>query len=322
MGMPEEPTSPYEPDLAGAPGVAGGKKKKKPKADEERETREEMAASYGWALTVLKSNGELWRLFLRAVDKKFSVARFTAELRNTRWFKRHSATWREDYVLKKSDGAEWKRRRDQMIAKMADQATEMGVTVPRKNLEKMAALAMAFQWDDATVRNNIARYLAQAKGGQGYGGEAGRAEEELRQYALDMGVTLSDASVKKWLQAIIAKSGTVEQYKGWIRNQAMQSFAALAAYIKQGQTVRQLAEPYMQSMGEILELNPASLTLRDPTIRSALSAAGKDGKGGMMSLTDFENMLRQDPRWLKTKNARTTLIDIGNGVLKDFGLIG
>ena len=39
-----------------------------------------------------------------------------------------------------------------------------------------------------------------------------------------------------------------------------------------------------------------------------------------MSLTDFEESIRKDPRWGSTLNAQNTIESYGHSVLKDFGL--
>lgn len=81
-----------------------------------------------------------------------------------------------------------------------------------------------------------------------------------------------------------------------------------------------LASPYMQSMGNILEVNPGELDLFNPTIRKALQATDDKGQPTSKPLWQFENELRKDPRWLKTKNAQDSLLSAGHQVLSDFGL--
>jgi len=294
----------------------------KKKADKvTAQTREEMAQSYGWALSVLKANTELWNLFNKAVKGTWTREKFKAELQSTKWFKKHAATWREDWIQQKQDPASWKQNKyDPKYADIQDMAATLGSHLTPALLNWMTRQALAYSWSDAQIRNHLANHVYATKA-EGYSGQAATAEDELRTYAADMGVQLSDANVKKWLRSIIAQSATTEQYKGWIKQQAANSFAGLAQYIKQGQTVRQLADPYMQSMANILEINPASLTLQDPTIKRALSGVKeKDGVTNMMSLTQFEDSLRQDPRWLTTHNAKGTAADLAAGILSDFGL--
>jgi hypothetical protein len=57
----------------------------------------------------------------------------------------------------------------------------------------------------------------------------------------------------------------------------------------------------------------------DPTIQTALK---NNGNKGAMNLTDFDRMLRNDPRWSKTQNAREEAAGYAQSILKSFGLIG
>lgn len=289
----------------------------------EAEIREEMAAKYGWAISFLKANPELWRLFLKAVEGEWLTDKFVSELRNTKWYKTHSDTQRKNALLKKTDPETWQRRFEAKKAEIQDMSVQLtGVYLTNGQASLVAKNAMDFEWNSAQLRNTLSMYLKQVAGTKGhYGGEAGTAEQELRQYAADQGVTLSDPTIKKWLKGIIAQRNTVQDYKAWIQGQAESAYGGLSTYIRQGKTVRQLADPYMQEMASILEENPMGISLKNPLIAGALGGVGPDGKPAMMSLGAFRQQLMKDPRYLKTKGARDKAMDVGNEILKNFGLI-
>lgn len=296
----------------------------KPTKQDQAEIQEKMAAQYGWAITFLKSNHELWRLFMSAVEGEWTTDQFVGKLRNTQWFKKNGDTARKNAVLKSTDPETYQRRFDAKKAEIQDMSVQLtGVYLTNGQASLVAKHAMDFDWNEAQLRNTLSLYLKQVGGTHGhYGGEAGTAEEELRQYAADQGVTLSDTTVKKWLKGIVAQRNTTQDYKSWIQGQAESQYGSLGGLIRQGKTVRQLADPYIQEMAQTLELNPAMIDLKDPTISGALSSASADGKGlTQMGLGAFRQKLRNDPRWTKTDAARTTAIDTGNAILKDFGLI-
>lgn len=286
--------------------------------------QEAAAAQYGWAISFLKSNHELWKLFTEAVQGGYTPDKFVAKLRNTKWFKTHSDIQRKNAVLQATDPATYSTRLQAKISQIQDMSVQMtGVYLSGAQASLVAKHAMDLDWNDAQLRNTLSTYLKQVGGTHGhYGGEAGAAEQELRSYAADQGVTLSDTTIQKWLKGIVAQRDTLQDYKSWIQGQAESQYGALGGLIKQGKTVRQLADPYIQQMADTLELNPAMIDLKDPTIAGALSSASADGKGlAQMSLGAFRQQLRNDPRWTKTDAARTTAIDVGNGILKDFGLM-
>ncbi len=282
-----------------------------------------LAKQYGWSVAVLRSVPELWRLFLRALEGEWEPGKFISQLRETKWFKTHSATYRENWVQKISDPDTWSERIDAKQAEVEDLSVQLtGVSLSRAQARSIAEKSLLFGWNDAQMRNTLSAYLKQVGGGTGhYGGDAGTAEMELRQYASDQGITLSGTTLAKWLKAIVAQKNTVQDYKAWIMSQAESAYGGLAEYIRSGKTVRQLADPYMQEMADILEMNPAGIDLKNPLIADALQWANPDGKSGLMSLGAFRRKLKADPRYMQTKKARDDVLDVGNAVLKDFGLM-
>lgn len=83
-----------------------------------------------------------------------------------------------------------------------------------------------------------------------------------------------------------------------------------------GNDLSTIYSPYKQAMASVLELNPNSIDMNDPTLRSAI------GPNGEMPLYDFQNALRKDNRWQYTNNAKTAVADSVTQVLKDFGFMG
>jgi hypothetical protein len=156
-------------------------------------SKAEMAANYGWALSFLKSNKELWKLFNRAVDKNYNVNRFVAELRNTKWFKKHSDTYRQQAVLQKTDPATFKQNSAAMRNKIHDMATAAGADLTSKELDMISHNAQFFGWDEGMIKNSLANYIDQMGQSGHYGGDAGQAEGELRDYAYKMGLKLHDS---------------------------------------------------------------------------------------------------------------------------------
>ena len=59
-----------------------------------------------------------------------------------------------------------------------------------------------------------------------------------------------------------------------------------------------------------------TITLDDPTLRSAISPTGE------LSLYDFQKALRKDPRWQYTNNAKESVSNSVLKVLQDFGFRG
>ena len=133
---------------------------------------------------------------------------------------------------------------------------------------------------------------------------------------------LSDSAATEYANKIVAGVLDANTAYNTIRESAASAFPQLADKIKAGIDLKTLADPYIQSMSNILEIPSTAVDLFDPKIRSALSFTLPDGKVGTKSIYDFEKELRQDPRWQYTSNAKKTVADSTLRVLQDFGFQG
>lgn len=286
---------------------------KKPKS------QKEWAEYYGWALALLNSDPSLKKLFDDAVKNDYTREKFVAELRKTKWYQNNGESARQTLALKFTDPETWRQRVRVIYANIQQLAGQMGIKSSWQTMWDMAEDALMFGWDNAQLRSALSKYLSGGKNGI-YGGEAGDAAEQLRQYAYQMGIRIDESSINSWLKGILNGSRTIQDYKGYLQKMAIAAFPTLADDIKGGLSVRDIASPYMEAMGRILEINSAELDLFDPTIRSALTnVSPESGKAELKPLWQFENELRKDPRWLQTNNAREGLNGVAHSVLKDFG---
>lgn len=153
-------------------------------------------------------------------------------------------------------------------------------------------------------------------------GPAGDYFIKLKNFAGNNGIRLSDEAATTYANQIVGEAVSEDTVLSTIRESAATAFPSLAEKIKNGINLKTLADPYIQSMSDILEVPASSVDLFDPHIRSALSYTMKDGAVGTKSIYDFERELRKDPRWQYTEKARTEVAGATMQVLRDFGLQG
>jgi hypothetical protein len=153
-------------------------------------------------------------------------------------------------------------------------------------------------------------------------GPSGKYFVALKNLAADNGVRLSDSAATSYSNKIVA--GVIDENTAFntIRESAANAFPSLSDKIKAGIDLKTLADPYIQSMSNILEVSDASIDLFDPKIRNAMAFTLPDGKIGTKSIYDFEKELRQDPRWQYTNKAREQAASVATTVLRDFGFMG
>jgi hypothetical protein len=142
------------------------------------------------------------------------------------------------------------------------------------------------------------------------------AVQSLNAVAAANGVPLDPLQLADWSKRI-AGGESVDSFKSIIRDMASRGQPEnIKKLLGQGVDLTAIYQPYKQQMAAILELNPESISLNDPTLRSAI------GPDKEMTLYDFQKALRKDPRWQYTSNAKESVASSVQQVLKDFGFMG
>ncbi len=281
---------------------------------------EEMAAQYGWAYSFLKSEPSLGDLFDRMVKENWTQSKFNAELANTDFWKNNADVTRQALQLKATDPASWNAAINANKLVIQQLASKMGAAVPDSMLPKMAEDMQMYGMTEDNLRPILADYIDFSK--NNLNGEAGMHEHNMRQFASDMGVDMSQDSIKNYAQLLVKGMATQDDYQNFIREQAISAFPAFTQQIQGGVKVKDIANPYIQSMAQSLEMNPFDITLKDPLIKQALNGTNQDGKPSGLTVGDFQTMLRGDPRWRSTQQAQDKAMNIGRSVLRNMGVIG
>lgn len=282
-----------------------------------------LAEQYGYAEALFNSNPELKQLFAQAVKNTWTTDMFTAKLRGTTWWKTHDQNERNYLISVSSDPATAKANMAQAMTTIRQQAAQMGLDVNSKAIQdKLQGLAynqLAKGWNSNQIQYTLGSYLNIDP--NHLLGDAGSQFDQLHQYAYSMGVTQGAAWYQDAVRKIEQGVGTLEDYKSQMNKLAKSAYPQFSAQIDAGQTVHDLASPYMSSMSQILEINPGSINLTDPLIKNALGYKDPStGKVGSQPLWSFEQTLRADPRWAKTQNAQDSTMQAAHKVLVDFGM--
>ena len=106
-------------------------------------------------------------------------------------------------------------------------------------------------------------------------------------------------------------------------NQAAAKFTPFADRIRAGETVRDIAMPYIDAMAQTLELNPQDVSLSDSMIQRWLQGQSVEGQPpAATAVWQAKQELRKDPRWGKTKNAWDAVGQLAGTLGKTFGMTG
>lgn len=268
--------------------------------------RDEIEREYGLAYALFKAFPELSDLLDSAVKGNWDPSKFQVELRQTDWFKNHSDVWRQNQALKYADPATYQERLANSRTLVKNLSGSFDADLSKKALKRLSERALLFGWSEDQIRDTLANYVRPGADGH-YEGQLATIEEQLRNTAMRNGVRIGKKQLRGWMRNIVRGNASQEQFQTHIRDVAAKTFSAYGDQIRGGMDLMDVASPYMQSMSEILELNPSSIDLYDKTIRRALSYRDEKGEPVPMSVTDFEDSLRADKRWQYTDNAREQL---------------
>jgi hypothetical protein len=265
---------------------------------------DKLEQQYGLSYALFKAFPELNGLLQDAIKHHWTASKFQVELRQSDWFKKHSDTWRKNIALKYSDPSTYRQRLTQTISSFRNLAESVGVTLSHDALRHAAEQSFLFGWDEGQTRDYISKYVHPNTMGD-YGGDLAGIEQSVNTLAYQNGIKLSPNQVKGWMQAVARGDMSQEEMNTNIRNVAAQTFSLYGDQIRGGANLYDIASPYVQAMASTLELNPGDLDLFDPSIRKALTGVKNDKNVyEPMSVTDFEDTLRQDKRWQFTQTAQ------------------
>jgi hypothetical protein len=156
-------------------------------------------------------------------------------------------------------------------------------------------------------------------GATGAKGKAGEQLADLQKVAAANGLDLQKAfgtQLPTWF-ASINKGESIETYKKQIRDVAKIGMPQnIASLLDNGIDLDAIYSPYKNVMASVLEINPESITLSDPVLRSAITGEKE------LPIYEFQRQLRKDTRWQYTNQAKEEVSDVALKVLRDFGFQG
>ena len=144
---------------------------------------------------------------------------------------------------------------------------------------------------------------------------------QMRQINQAYQIAIDGPSQRYWLQAIGSGRQTIENYQNSVIAQAKAQFPNLTGQFEQGQTFKQIIDPYRNIAAKLLEKDPEQLDfMGDPKWRHVVDYVDpKTGVHRTMSNVELEQYVKSQPEWNSTKNAVDTYSQIGQTLLQAFG---
>ena len=141
------------------------------------------------------------------------------------------------------------------------------------------------------------------------------ASQELMSVARANGITLSQNQIDSYNNDI-RNGKDINVIKNDIRATAgLGRPDNIKKLLAEGTDLETVYAPYKRTMATLLELDPNSIDLNDTALQSAIT--DKE-----LPIYEFRRMLKKDPRWQYTNNAREEVSSKVLRVLQDFGFQG
>jgi len=269
--------------------------------------------SEGFTLT--EAIAEIDRLKLASNEAGYAKA--ANILAKTAWYKNHGVAVTQRMAQAKTAPGVFNQNITDTAIDIQAQANTLGFELSDEQAKAIAK--DAYIYGKAYNSNKVIERIAGA--GEVTGGQAMDTVGALKAHSANMGVSYDDGWYTEAARNIAQNESTADDWKRQINDVAKSKYAAFADQIDKGMTVAQVASPYINSMSQILEVSPATISLTDPTVNKALTNLDADSKPALQPIWQFETGLRKDPRWASTKNARDALDSGAREILSSFGLV-
>jgi hypothetical protein len=286
-----------------------------------------LGEQWAWVRALIEDDAEIARIFKKAADRGFwetpqGIANFQNDVRQSQWWQNSNSFFREAYKIERTDPGTFGELLRDARTRVEDLARSIGVNLPPTEVDSFARKYLYEGWgsrpDGETlfirqIANRI-EYQAGPSGVNRLRGQASQIESTLKNIALNNGLKFDDQYFLDEVRSILSGFKTPEEAERDLREQAASRWPVYGDRIRAGQDARVLASGYINMMAEELELDAASIQLSDPYIQEAL--------GGQIGLGDFYQKVRQDPRWMNTRNAQNSIAGVASKVMEMFGLVG
>jgi hypothetical protein len=276
---------------------------------------------FGYVATLAEQVPGLRNLLRTALAQNYTPEEFSRKLQDSSWWKQTPDSAKQAAILKATKPGEFKQQRTELETKVRNLASQMGVSTFHGDFAHLVNTALTLGWDDTELQQHIGAYFNPGAG-RTASGTGGALQQQLREARMQYGLGGNDDTVAFQTKRILAGLDTVDGIKAQYAASASHKFPAFAKQLQEGQTMTQIADPYVQTIAQTLELNPSDVDFYDPSVQRALTARNAKGEPAPMALWQVQDMMRQDPRYDHTKQAVSDAYSMINQIGKDWGFSG
>ena len=292
---------------------------------EKENPKELLADKWGFAYAIIRQDPGLEKFFNQKVTEYlrnpsgFSKEAFFLELEKQPFAQKYSTAAIQDMNFEARYPDLYRDQINRDIEDLRDATISMGAQLDEDELYRLAQDKRRLGLSEAQVTNRLAKDYLTVRDGR-FSGAAGTKQDELKNWARSNGITLSQATIERYIRSLAAGDMTENDIKSDVRRTYMAgAYPAWSDRIDAGFDIADIAAPYKERMARLLELDDTVIDFNDPLLQKGLQGVGADGKPSVVPLYEFERQVREDPRWQYTDNAYKTYTDVGTQLLQMFG---
>lgn len=266
-----------------------------------------------WAL----ADKELGPILEKAAKEKWSPGRFEGALLKTKWYKTQTEAERNWAVLIHRDPKTANTQLMSAMQMVTTIASQVGATLAPAEISKIALSAAQSGWDDGRVTAEVAR---RTRYKEDIGGTVGGLADKLLGVARgDYMTAISPQTAFRWAQKIMTGEASEDGFMVYIRDAAKSKFPTLVKMINDGNSVKDIVNPYIEQTAQLLEVAPQNVNMWDPRFAKMIDQVDGQGNRRMMSLDEAAQHVRQTREWKGTKNAEDMAASFGENFLRQMG---
>jgi hypothetical protein len=276
------------------------------------------------ALGALVNQPDVQKTILEAAAAGWDNGKLQAALEGTTYWKTTTKQQRAWDIAVATDPATAQRQFFLGAKRVQDMRSKLGVSISEEDYTKIASDAVRNGWSDDVTRTA----LLGAHAARGYqpvaGGDFGGTVTQLKSLAKDYGVTLSDETLYTHATRLLDGSMDEVGAADYMRTQAKSRYARnqqLVAALDTGLTVRQFADPFVQTAAKELAISAETIDLGQSKWSRFMEESPDPGQQGM-TLDQWRQTIRSDQQygWDKTQAARDEASQLTAQLARKFGV--
>lgn len=312
---------------------------------------EQLAAKFGVAAAVINSDKSLQDALNKILGLDGSGTMITDPelqtqiIQNTNWYKNQTDTQRKYAFFKQTNpgqfAADLQLNASEIVKKWAQNGLSISAADAIKYAEQMMQQAViqdgkVIRYDQAYLNKLMAdsikfdktnTFESNGKVIYDLDGQLETMSKALYERAYDYGypATTSNEGFKKWFEAsikgLIAGTLQPEDIDNELEQRAISLFPGLSDRIMRGETLRQAADPWLNTIATTLEMDVKSLDLNNDIVQQVLNYTDDKGNIKPMNLYSAKKVARRHPDFDFTEQAKQEKTGIGQIILRDHGFL-